>query len=284
MQKEFIVPNIPNTSIRMRVREQRKEQTLVLPIVFHDAYELFSVREGHVDYTIGKECITLRTGDLLFLNSRVPHQTTIHKGTLHFYLLFSEEAEHEKPSSAYFTRSTIPYFHIRAGTPLNTALTACLAAIRQEYREQAESFDAFIKAEVCRILALLYREGLLVNPKYIREARARASRILPALDYIDAHYNEEITLSSLSRLLNLNESYFCRLFKQATQTSFVQYLNYVRICKAEHLLLTTDMNISEICYAVGFSNASYFNRIFKKFKSCSPGLYKRTRDPAFREE
>lgn len=284
MQKELIIPNIPNSSIRMRAREQRKEQTLVLPTVFHDAYELFSVRDGRVDYTIGEERITLHTGDILFLNSRIPHQTTIHKGTLHFYLLFSEEAEHERPSSAYFARAAVPFFLIKAGTPLNTALACCLEAIRKEYREQEESFDAFIKAEVCRILALLYRDGLLVNPKYIHEARARTARLLPALDYIDAHYNEEITLSSLSRYLNLNESYFCRLFKQTTNTSFVQYLNYVRVCKAEQLLCTTEMNISEICYAVGFSNASYFNRTFKKFKGCSPGLYKRTRDPAFREE
>lgn len=277
MQKELIIPNIPNSSIRIRAREQRKEETLVLPIVFHDAYELFSVREGQVDYTIGEECITLHSGDILFLNSRVPHQTTIHKGTLHFYLLFSEETTQEKPLGTYFSRSTISFFLIKASTPLNAALTTCLEAIRREYREQAESYDAFIKAEVCRILALLYRERLLVNPKYIREARTRTARILPALEYIDTHYREEITLSDLSRLLSLNESYICRLFKQATNTSFVQYLNYVRVCKAEQLLCATDMNISEICFAVGFSTASYFNRIFKKYKNCSPSLYKKVR-------
>lgn len=275
MIHELIIPNVPNSSIRLRERPLRKEQTLALPIVFHDAYELLAVYEGQVDYTIGEERFTLLPGDIIFLNSRIPHQTTIHKGTLHFYLLFDEENEKEELSPLDLSPVSAPATVLRAGTPINGALNACLQAIQQEYQSQEESFDAFIKAEVHRILAHLYREGLLLNPRYRREARARAARILPALEYIDTHYKEDITLSALSRLLNLNESYFCRLFKQATNTSFVQYLNYVRVCKAEQLLCTTDMNISEICYAVGFSNASYFNRIFKKFKSCSPGFYKK---------
>ena len=281
MIHELIIPNVPNSSIRLRERPLRREQTLALPIVFHDAYELLAVYEGQVDYTIGEERFTLLPGDIIFLNSRVPHQTTICKGTLHFYLLFNEENEKEELSPLDLSPVSAPATVLRAGTPINRAVGDCLKAIRQEYQDQEESFDAFIKAEVHRILALLYRERLLLNPRYRREARARATRILPALEYIDTHYKEDITLSDLSRRLNLNESYFCRLFKKATNTSFVQYLNYVRVCKAEQLLCTTDMTISEVCYAVGFSTSSYFNRIFKKYKSCSPGLYKKIRFSRF---
>ena len=82
----------------------------------------------------------------------------------------------------------------------------------------------------------------------------------------DSQYGVKYQLDDLSKLLNLNQSYFCRLFKQATNSTFIEYLNFVRVCKAEKLLFTTNKTVSEISMDVGFSSVSYFNRVFKKIK------------------
>ena len=100
-------------------------------------------------------------------------------------------------------------------------------------------------------------------------------KIMPVLEYIDKHYSEALTLPELSKILNINEYYFCRLFKKMVNTSFVQYLNFVRVCKAEKMLLSTDKSISEISYETGFSSVSYFNRTFKKYKLSTPGNYRK---------
>lgn len=90
----------------------------------------------------------------------------------------------------------------------------------------------------------------------------------------DMMINEQMTLGEIGELLNLNESYFCRLFKKATGSTFTEYLNFVRICKAEHMI-KNGASISESAYGVGFSSLSYFNRVFKKYKFCSPSDYKK---------
>lgn len=56
--------------------------------------------------------------------------------------------------------------------------------------------------------------------------------------------------------------------------TFTEYLNFVRICKAEHML-RSGSSISDAAYVVGFSSLSYFNRVFKKYKFCSPSDYKK---------
>jgi YesN/AraC family two-component response regulator len=102
-------------------------------------------------------------------------------------------------------------------------------------------------------------------------------KILPALSYINENYQEDLTLEEVSELLSFDPSYFCRIFKQATGATFTEYLNFVRVCKAEKLLAKTQRSILEISEAVGFSSVSYFNRIFKRHRGCSPRGYRSAR-------
>ena len=100
---------------------------------------------------------------------------------------------------------------------------------------------------------------------------------MPALKFIDTHYNEQISLESLSATTNMNPSYFCRVFKKATNSTFTEYLNFVRVIKSERLLTSNSGSVSDIALDVGFSSVSYFNRIFKRFKSLSPSEYRKIR-------
>ena len=66
------------------------------------------------------------------------------------------------------------------------------------------------------------------------------------------------------------------MVKRRTGLTFSVYLNRLRIAEAARLLSQkSDANITEIAYAIGFNNTSYFNRLFKKQYGCTPSLYKR---------
>ena len=99
-------------------------------------------------------------------------------------------------------------------------------------------------------------------------------KILPVLSYVNTNYAEALKLSEVAAMLSFDESYFCRIFKNATGATFTEYLNFVRISKAEKLLKKTHQSILEISEAVGFSSVSYFNRIFKKYHLASPRAYR----------
>ena len=79
----------------------------------------------------------------------------------------------------------------------------------------------------------------------------------------------------MARLCNMSYRYFSRIFKRVMNKSFNDYLNFVRITEAEKLLTATDMNITEIAYATGFSSSSYFIKIFSKYKNVSPSRFRK---------
>ncbi|QBG46986.1 AraC family transcriptional regulator [Verrucomicrobia bacterium S94] len=95
------------------------------------------------------------------------------------------------------------------------------------------------------------------------------------LNYIHDHYDEELTLEAMARMCGTAEPYFCRLFKNETGSTFMNYLNGLRIRKACELLRDSSDNALEICYQVGYSNYPRFSRQFKKNTGQSPVEFRR---------
>ena len=145
--------------------------------------------------------------------------------------------------------------------------------ILKESAGKNTAYEMFVKSGVFRLLGMLYRMELLSDSERVFNTK-EVQKILPILAYINANYYENITLEDASARLNFDSSYFCRLFKSATGATFTEYLNFVRVCKAEKLLSKTQDSILEISEAVGFSSVSYFHRIFKKYRNCSPRYYR----------
>lgn len=106
----------------------------------------------------------------------------------------------------------------------------------------------------------------------IRESKSR--RINKVITYIQEHFQENITLSSVSESVGMSESAFSHFFKKRTNRNFIDYLNDIRIGYAAKLLYETSHTIAEVCYASGFNNISNFNRLFKKKKGQTPSEYR----------
>jgi two-component system, response regulator YesN len=95
------------------------------------------------------------------------------------------------------------------------------------------------------------------------------------MDYIREHYAEPLTLTEVARHFHFNPSYLSTYFSTHNQESFVEYVNRIRIEEASRLLVYGSAPISEISGMVGFSDHSYFCKVFKKSTGLSPSQYRR---------
>ncbi len=93
--------------------------------------------------------------------------------------------------------------------------------------------------------------------------------------YINTYYEEEICLNTVAEMIYLSPSYFGKLFKEYTDTTFTEYLINVRMVKAGHLLVNTDLKISQIINKVGYHSSQSFNKIFRGRYGCSPSDYRK---------
>lgn len=121
-----------------------------------------------------------------------------------------------------------------------------------------------------------YIEEILLIAIGVRDrSQSKFSNIIQrAKDYINEHYNEDITLQIVADYVNVSPSYFSNIFSQETQETFIEYLTKVRINRAMELLKTTNDKVYEISEKVGYSDPHYFCHLFKKVTGMTATAFK----------
>ncbi len=94
-----------------------------------------------------------------------------------------------------------------------------------------------------------------------------------AIDYVCAHYHEQISLETLAEMIDLSPSYLSRLLAEATGKSFMEYLIAVRMDQAKRELSAGNKTIKEIAISCGYADPNYFSRLFKKEIGLTPSEY-----------
>jgi two-component system, response regulator YesN len=94
-----------------------------------------------------------------------------------------------------------------------------------------------------------------------------------AKEYMYENYYRDITLEEVAKAVAVTPHYFSRLFKEETGENFIEFLTIYRIKKAKKMMDTTNLNIKEICFKIGYTNPNYFSRLFKKVEKVTPTDY-----------
>jgi AraC-like DNA-binding protein len=105
--------------------------------------------------------------------------------------------------------------------------------------------------------------------------RSDGGRIGAAIDYLNNHYVENITVAELADKCFMSEGHLYRLFAEELGMSPIDYKNSLRIRKAETLLCDPECSVGEIAAILGFENACYFSRIFKARTGLSPMQFRK---------
>jgi len=135
-----------------------------------------------------------------------------------------------------------------------------------------ERFIIFM--EILNILSTSKEKDVISNLDFLGKLNSTESKKLEVVfQYIMDNFQQPIKLESAAAVANLSVSAFCRFFKVRTRKTFSQFVNELRISMACKKLLMDDISISEICYEVGFSNLSNFNRQFKKITKFTPSQF-----------
>ena len=121
----------------------------------------------------------------------------------------------------------------------------------------------------------LKKDDVIIDMEQILRSKKEHQTLL-AIDYLYKNYsNCDLTLKDVCEHLGMSASYFSSIFKKDTGTTFLKYLNHIRMEKAMKLLRETDLRNYEIAEKVGFSDPHYFTIAFKKMTGETPQKYGR---------
>ncbi|MDP4099339.1 response regulator transcription factor [Paenibacillus sp. P96] len=137
---------------------------------------------------------------------------------------------------------------------------------------QAIEEAAHVHEATAKLEDFLQEAGRLIA---LKQQQTGGDSMKMLLDYINDHYSEPLSLTALAKHFHFNPSYLSTYFAAHNTEGFSEYLNKVRVDKAAELLRSSTAPISEISSRVGYSDHSYFTKVFKKLTGSSPSQYRR---------
>ena len=282
MKFEQVKSNVEGLPFHISREIRSIETCSVIPMHIHDDVEILAGVSGVLEIESSSQSILLEAGDVVIINRRIPHAT---KKLIPFTSYILIQFRIEKLYSASFEKTKKYLFqilsdngrdliHLPANDPLTKELFEIIKSIQAENQAAAPKYEYFICGYMDLLLGKLYRHGLLPDTE-AGYRQQELQKILPAIRHIDQHYTCDITLDELAAVTHVTPAYFCRIFKQALQLTPIEYINRVRILKAESLLTETDAQITDVALEVGFGSIPYFNRVFRKFNGITPSEYRK---------
>jgi AraC-like DNA-binding protein len=142
------------------------------------------------------------------------------------------------------------------------------------------NFPSFNLKEITSLISILnychrhFKEAVSLEGDSSLNTRDKVF-INRAKKYIEKNYhNSKLPLRDLAKEIKTSYFYLCRLFKRELNLNFIQYVTLVRLNAALRLLQNLNLTVAQVAYAVGFSDAQYFDRVFKRTLHCTPKEYR----------
>ena len=230
--------------------------------------ELIHVIRGNVAVKLGKSRLEAGPGDTLLVpvGSRHLDEFDLSVGLEVFMVFFQWP-----PSKDYFR--IVP---LNAVTRLCASVAAEIGKLCDRMQigldTGTEADQLLISSYMHNILLLILREALRADTRHNPDDRRHRGQVLllEARQYIDLHYDEQISLDQIADTLRISPFYLSHLFSREGDFSLVEYITQVRMRKAKDLLAGGAKNVSEAAYAVGYNDGNYFSKVFHRYFGVSP--------------
>ncbi len=248
---------------------------------WHEHLEILYIKKGGSWFRFGPHQYQTQDEDILVVNpSEVHHHSEGPHTTYYRFMIINPQIYDGFGQDICRLKYWNPLsdgscsFHNRIHSP---CVRQMVMNIFDEYDRQQPGYEIAMRGQMLMLLAALFREELRddVSNRQQRQFMRLAERMKEALLYVEEHYAQDIHTELLAQLCGWNLSYFCRQFKKVMGVTAAQYINEYRISKAEALLKNSALPITDIAFAVGFSDSSYFSRCFKALRGVTPQSIRR---------
>jgi AraC-like DNA-binding protein/quercetin dioxygenase-like cupin family protein len=253
----------------------------------HDYFEVACVLKGEIECQVASRSFIVKSDELMVIGSR-PYHRMLRKtrsrpkvATLFFMpeILCGPCADGDGPEFLlpfYLQDDSFPYI-VRAETGIPREIAGLVQRIYSELPAVTNRGRLSVRTYLRMILILLvnhYGEEIAKRQLVNRKHEA-TGRLVPLFEFLEKHYNQDISGQDAAGLLDVPKPHFLRFFKEVTGQSFITYLNHFRIAKAQAMLGSTDMPLTQVSQEVGFCDQSYFGSVFLRFVGMTPRTYRR---------
>ena len=259
---------------------------------WHYFMEIIYVFKGQILVTSGDKSFVASEGDLVLFLPTVLHSISmvsedpLQYGVLKFdpghlgssvnpafpstwnYTALFRHALHEKSARTFFSSEQIE--------PLATG-ELFLECIREQ-QDKKYGYQTILQCDIRKLITgvlRIWRDNGFDTDQFFNVS-SENSTIYNITEYIDIHATEALRVEDIADLCSMSYSYFAKSFKELYGLSCKKYIEFIRLCKVEDLLKSTDFDLSFISQETGFADCSHLIRAFKEKNDCTPHQFRRS--------
>ena len=246
---------------------------------------LYYVTEGEAQVCIGSDCYSLKPDYLYFIPAFTEHSYICNKVFAHYYVHIYED---QQSDNGIIEEYSFPFETEASAIDLDLIKRLCdMNPLLKLPESDPRSYDNHptlvnnIQMNQKRLLhEKMESKGILfiLMSRFFKHAvpktEVKDDRIYQTMTYIRKHLDTHLEIDTLADMTCMSKDHFIRIFKKETGETPNTFITKRRLEKAELLLISTNIPIKGIAQMLGYSDFSYFNRVFKQNSGITPQQYR----------
>lgn len=280
LRQTFILLNVDHVQLGSRWNYKN---------VISPYYRMYYIDSGEGSITNGKDTWVLEPGYMYLIPSFTLCDLSCRSALSQYFIHFFEDPG-EGLSLFHYNRSVVKikaseldiasfrrFLEINPNRKINRSDNPKVYeknVYYQEYEElnNQQTYQLFLETQ--GILLQLISKFADAHDAGYREIQEIPSRIVGLLGFIQLNLHQPITVKAMAEMANLHPDYLSRLFLRLTGERPLSYIHHKRIERAQYLIVATDMSLTQIAEATGFSSLPHFSKVFVEVTSLTPGKYR----------
>lgn len=252
---------------------------------WHDELEVLVMEAGSARVSVNGTDHTVKAGEGFFINARALHgiwpegegPCLLCSVVFHPRLVGGsvDSIIWQKYLEPLLSDPCRPWVHFVSPQGWEKAASQAIQEAWQICVSEAEGFELAVRERLSQLIFLLTKNGPTEEKRPSEKVLRNGERIKIMLQYIQEHYDRELTLAQIAGSAHLSENECLRCFRGMIGSTPIQYVKQIRIQKAAELLVSTDRKISDIGMECGFQEMSYFAKTFRELRGSTPGEFRR---------
>ncbi|WCF09310.1 AraC family transcriptional regulator [Paenibacillus thiaminolyticus] len=220
------------------ISRERKVRSSMPSRHYHDAYEIFYLASGELSYFVGDKTYHLVSGMLLFINVNEIHKLVNSSGavferiTLQFKREFIADVLLKEGEFDVFSAFQADTHLLRLDGSEQSTVEGLFDRMLHESLRQPPGYAYYVKILLIELLIYLKRKTDSSQNQLASCPQQVHPKITAIVNFINGNYSRRITLDSISRQFYISPSYLCKMFKDSTGFTLIEYVNNVRITAA----------------------------------------------------
>lgn len=252
----------------------------------HTECEISLIQSGTCQWWIRRRPVRSGAGDVLIFGSDEEHYITDIDSVeeLRILNLQFEPRFIWSPGSDLFDARYLSIFlkhqadfqnRLAAQSPIAQQCALLMQQLWQECQGKEAEYALIVKATLMQLLGYLGRHHSALLEQPAPRSVTHLRELEEALNYMDAHLTEDLTLNDIAQAAGLSRSYFSAVFRELNGVTVWDYITRKRIELAMDYLRQGELSIAQIAMDCGFNTLANFNRSFKLVAHCTPSQFRK---------